>query len=254
MIGHHPLESKPLGTTYQLSLAEVGTGGPRRLVLVLDGDDQFEPAVAAAESAAAAGCMPPLLLLGVGYGGGYRSAANRRGRDYTPSRRQDEPMESGGAAAFHDFLTEELVPWASARFEFVTGDVGITGYSLSGLFVLHALLRARPFFRRGLAASPSIWWDDRVILQAGQHPLPARDGPSCRLYLSVGEDDSPSMTGDLELLAAQLEAAPPGALAWTKARFPGLDHYTALPSSFRSGFDWLFAAAPGGRPAAISRA
>jgi predicted alpha/beta superfamily hydrolase len=228
------LGSKPLGTTYQITVAEV-------LVVVLDADDQFAPAVAAAAATAAAGGVPPLLLLGVGYGGGYRSRANRRGRDYTPSRRPDEPMESGGAGAFHGFLTDELLPWAADRFEFVAGDLGITGYSLSALFVLYALLRARPFFRRGLAASPSIWWDDRRILESAQASSPAPQAPPARLFLSVGEDDSPSMTGDLALFTARLAATPRCDLAWTEVRFPGLDHYNALPASFRSGFAWLFA-------------
>jgi predicted alpha/beta superfamily hydrolase len=235
------LESKQLATAYHLAVADVGAGGPRRLVIVLDADDQFEPAVAAAEAAAAAGPTPPLLLLGVGYGGGYRSRANRRGRDYTPSRRPDEPMENGGAGAFHGFLTDELLPWATDRFEFVAGDLGITGYSLSALFVLYALFRPRPFFRRGLAASPSIWWDDRKILDSIKTYRPGPHSPPARLFLSVGEDDSPSMTGDLALFTARLAAAPRSDLAWTEARFPGLDHYSALPASFRSGFAWLFA-------------
>jgi predicted alpha/beta superfamily hydrolase len=235
------LESKQLDTAYHLAVADVGAGGPRRLVVVLDADDQFEPAVAAAEAAAANGHTPPLRLLGVGYGGGYRSRANRRGRDYTPSRRADEPMENGGAEAFHGFLTDELLPWATDRFEFVAGDLGITGYSLSGLFVLYALLRVRPFFRRGLAASPSIWWDDRKILESVRASPSAPEAPAARLFLSVGDDDSPSMTGDLGLFTARLAAAQRRDLVWKEERLPGLDHYSALPASFRSGFEWLFA-------------
>ena len=233
--------SATLGTTYQLFVQEVGNGGPRRLVVVLDGDDQFSFAVAAANSLATSGSTPPLLLLGVGYGGGYRSPINKRGRDYTPSRMPDELMENGGAEAFHGFLANELLPWAATQFEFVGGDVGITGNSLSGLFVLYALLRARPVFRRGLAGSPSIWWDDRSILRLIDAPLRASGALSCRLFMCAGEDDSPSMATDLTLFSNKLTRAPRNLLAWTTDRFPGLDHYTALPSSFRSGLRWLFA-------------
>jgi hypothetical protein len=141
--------------------------------------------------------------------------------------------------------TESMIRQISHRsatqFEFVGGDVGITGNSLSGLFVLYALLRARPVFRRGLAGSPSIWWDDRSILRLIDAPLRASGALSCRLFMCAGEDDSPSMATDLTLFSNKLTQAPRNLLAWTTDRFPGLDHYTALPSSFRSGLRWLFA-------------
>jgi hypothetical protein len=59
--------------------------------------------------------------------------------------------------------------------------------------------------------------------------------------MCAGEDDSPSMATDLTLFSNKLTQAPRNLLAWTTDRFPGLDHYTALPSSFRSGLRWLFA-------------
>jgi predicted alpha/beta superfamily hydrolase len=211
------------------------------MIIVLDGDDQFAEAGTAARALSTSGNVPPLLLLGVGYGGGYRAAVNKRGRDYTPTKRADEPMENGGAEAFHCFLASELLPWASSRFELMEGDYGITGNSLSGLFVLYALLRSRPVFRRGLAGSPSIWWDDRSILGLAAASPPAAGAAGCRLFLCAGADDSPSMAGDLALLSQQLALAPRENLEWTADRFPGLDHYTALPSSFRSGLRWLYA-------------
>src|SRR5665213_2789132 len=57
--------------------------GPWPVVLCMDGDDQFSAAVAAYREARAAGTVPPLLLVGVGYGASYVKPANKRGRDYT---------------------------------------------------------------------------------------------------------------------------------------------------------------------------
>ncbi len=53
-------------------------------LLFLDGDDQFAAGAAAYRELSAETKMPPLLLVGVGYGGSYTSPVNRRGRDYTP--------------------------------------------------------------------------------------------------------------------------------------------------------------------------
>ena len=48
------------------------------------------------------------------------------------------------------------------------------------------------------------------------------------------------MTGDLALLEAQLAAKPFKGLRRTSARFPGRDHYNALPDTFRAGLVALF--------------
>lgn len=237
-----PLPSLRLATTYRLSVAEVGKGMPSHLVIVLDGDDQFKPAVAAAAELAATGQAPPLLLVGVGYGGSYRSPRNLRGRDYTPTRLAGEPMETGGADAFHGFLAEELLPWIAARHPLAPVPPAILGHSLGALFVLHAAFQPRPLFGRFLAGSPSIWWDERVLLTALRKTAPTPPPFPVRLFLSVGEDDSPSMTGDLTLLETQLASFPRPGLIHTVERFAGHDHYTALPTGFRQGLRWLFAA------------
>lgn len=234
------LTSATLATEYLLQVVALGDGPRRRLVLVLDGDDQFEAAHEAAQPLVEAGLTPPLLLVGVGYGGGYRSARNRRGRDYTPTRMSSEPSETGGAAAFHAFLGRELIPALAANYTFEADDLTVIGHSLGGLFVLYAAAVGGFGFRRFLAGSPSIWWDDRSILAAfSPDRMRTRPNP-VQLFLSVGEDDTPSMTGDLTLLRQQLEQAPPEGLVFHEERFTSLDHYTALPRGFECGLRWLF--------------
>jgi hypothetical protein len=55
------------------------------------------------------------------------------------------------------------------------------------------------------------------------------------LYLSVGLDDSPSMTGDLALLEKQLADRPFRGLKVLSERFAGRDHYDVLPFSLSDG-------------------
>jgi hypothetical protein len=57
----------------------------------------------------------------------------------------------------------------------------------------------------------------------------------------VGENDTPSMTGDLAMLEAQLTAQPFPQLEVISRRFPGRDHYNVLPDAFREGLRQLFA-------------
>ncbi|HEY4299294.1 MAG TPA: alpha/beta hydrolase-fold protein [Candidatus Didemnitutus sp.] len=232
------LPSPETGTEYWIWVESVGAGtGPRFPMLFLDGDDQFGPAVTAAEKEMTAASRP-LLLIGVGYGASYGKPANKRGRDYTPTRHSDEPA-SGGADRFALFIENTLWPELSRRYPLDPASRAIGGHSLSSLFGLYALFQPRPFFTHVLASAPSIWWDDRSILaqlaklRDRQVQLPGR------LFLGVGEDDSVSMTKDLNLLLQQFEARPLAGLEIAYRRYPGLNHYNSLPAIFAAGIDWL---------------
>jgi predicted alpha/beta superfamily hydrolase len=209
-------------------------------VLFLDGDDQFRFALDAYRAGRAAGEIPPLLLAGLGYGASYTKPGNKRLRDYTPTAMATEP-ESGGADGFVAFLTRTLWPELARRYR-VNGDVrGIAGHSLGSLLAVHALFQRAPFFNRVLASAPSLWWDNRAALCAAQNLQRTGTALPARLFLGVGEADTPSMTGDLELLEQQLAAQPFPQLEVISRRFPERDHYNVLPEAFRAGLVALFA-------------
>ncbi|KAL4930341.1 alpha/beta hydrolase [Aspergillus undulatus] len=72
----------------------------------------------------------------------------------------------GGADTFLIFITELVRPFIETRvFPGVSfGKRALFGHSYGGLFVLHALVTRTANFDVYLAASPSIWWNDRFIL------------------------------------------------------------------------------------------
>lgn len=216
---------------------------PWTAMVFLDGDDQFPFAVRAWRALRKKGekgrRLPPLLLVGIGYGASYGRGANKRGRDYTPTAHSFEPS-SGGAGAFLKFLTHTLWPELEKRYPLDPGRRGLGGYSLSALFVLHALFQKSPFFTHHLAASPSVWWDDRSILAQARRLRSRQRNLPARLFLSVGEKDSPSMTGDLALLETQLAEKPFAKLQIFSRRFPRRTHFNALPISFGTGLADLF--------------
>lgn len=210
-------------------------------LLCLDGDDQFEALCQARSMVERERPLPPLLLVGVGYGASYQDPGNRRARDYTPCPIEGAP-DGGGADAFLDFLATRLWPELEQRFPVARDTRGIAGHSLGALFALHALFKPAPFFNRVLASAPSIWWGERSVLAAATAlhaagaPLPAR------LFLGVGARDSDSMTGDLELLKARLAAAPFAGLDVGCARFEGKNHYNSIHPGFRAGLEFLYPA------------
>lgn len=238
------LASPETGTEYLVFIEAPAkaTPGPWPAMLFMDGDDQFAPAVAVYRELRTAGLVPPLLLLGVGYGASYMKGANKRGRDYTPIANSDEPT-SGGAENFMKFLTATLWPELARRYP-VSPDVrGIGGHSLGSLLVLHALWQEPLFFTHYLASAPSIWWADRGILAQAASRRDRNAALPAHLFLSVGEEDTASMTGDLALLEQQLAARPFAGLEITRRRFPGRNHFNVLPDAFRAGLVALFSRA-----------
>jgi|CZKI01.1.fsa_nt_gi predicted alpha/beta superfamily hydrolase len=213
--------------------------GPWPGVLLMDGDFLFDPAVEACRSIRNPGRMPPVVLVGVGYGAGFGEPGNFRGRDYTPTTAPEEPS-SGGADRFLGYLAGSLWPELARRYPLREDGRAIAGHSVGSLLALHALFQARPFFNVALASAPSIWWDNRSILRLASALRDRTDALHGRLYLGAGEDDTPSMIGDVALLEKQLKDRPFNGLRVLSERFAGLNHYDVVPHTLRAGLAALF--------------
>ncbi|HET7535273.1 MAG TPA: alpha/beta hydrolase-fold protein [Candidatus Didemnitutus sp.] len=237
------LQSSETATDYWIFVEEEKTS-PRPpsyagAVLFMDGDDMFAAAAAAYRKQRAANAVPPLLIVGVGYGGGFGKPANKRGRDYTPVAHHYEPA-SGGADAFLRFLTTTLWPELDRRYSLAGATRGVAGHSLGSLLVLHALFQPKPFFSHFLASAPSVWWADRAILTQADKLQAQQAGLPARLFLCIGEQDSESSLDDLRVLEQQLAAKPFRGLEVSVQRIPDRNHYNVLPEAFAAGLGALF--------------
>jgi len=245
-------EIKGLKTTYPIYVEtppEASAGGeaatgPWITVLCLDGDDQFEDLRKARQVLAKTEevKLPPLLLVGIGYGASYGKPGNQRVRDYSPVPLLEEGGAGGEADAFLEFLKGTVWPELEKRYRVDPEIRGVAGYSLGALFALHALFKPEPFFNRVLAASPSVWWGERAVLNAVTAVQDQKIPLRAKLFVSVGLKDSKSMVGDLDMLEAQLEARPVQELHVSRARFPEHNHFNAIAVSFRMGLAELFGA------------
>jgi predicted alpha/beta superfamily hydrolase len=73
--------------------------------------------------------MRPVIVVNVSYGATDSMAL--RARDFTPTRTPRE-ANSGGAAAFLDFLEHELIPFVDRTWRTVPSDRGLLGHSYGG--------------------------------------------------------------------------------------------------------------------------
>lgn len=142
--------------------------------------------------------IEPLIMVGVYHG------AEKRMNEYTPTKTRK--LGGGGADLHAWMMTEELRPWIQERYRVLpqARHTGLAGSSLGGLATMYLGLTQPAVFGKLAVMSPSVWWDQRVILkmlQAVQH------SQRQKLWLDVGLDEGSapfSSTRDVRLLKAML--------------------------------------------------
>lgn len=195
------VHSKIIGD-YKIAIYHPDTAIPPQgwpVIYLLDGDSFFTDVVDFVQRQSM-----PIIVVAIDY-----PEQTRRMRDYLPNPPELIPevlsngkanvLEAyGGADDFGGFLQTELKPRVEQRFAIDPNRQIIFGHSIGGIFVLHTLFTQPNAFSDYIASSPSIWFNDRYILQEAQNFL--ADSKSinlahpAHLYLSVGALEQ-SLTG-----------------------------------------------------------
>ena len=173
------MKSKITGRTYRIFVAAPSgppphTGYPA--VYLLDARTTFATVASQARIAQSEG-RPPMLIVGIGYPDDGASLLLRN-RDLTPSEptglsraemvKDYGPIKAGDygrAEAFHRFMMAELRPRILGLYRVDLHNQSLMGYSFGGLFALHVLFEQPDAYRTFVVGSPSIWWNDREVLQ-----------------------------------------------------------------------------------------
>jgi predicted alpha/beta superfamily hydrolase len=232
-------------------LPEGYDGSSRRysVLYVLDAEYFFPQAVSSVQFLSELGYegrqhpIPEMIVVGV--------VNVDRERDYTPSHAPAQARgrlsfpTSGGAAAFQDFLERELVPLVDSRYRTQPHRI-LSGWSLGGLFTVYMYLETPELFSRYLAISPSLWWDDSLVVRQTRRWL--HDGGSLspqRLVITLGAIEGGDMDGSVRqnfvpLLANQHRPA----VDFSFLEIPGESHDHVPYKAYYDGLialysDWL---------------
>ncbi|WP_437274623.1 alpha/beta hydrolase-fold protein [Sorangium sp. So ce375] len=197
------------------------------VLYLLDGEEQFHHTTGITTFLSAAGRAPEMIVVGV------VNTGDSRERDLTPTPLKDKPG-TGGAGKFLSFLKDELRPRIEGAYRTAPYRI-LVGHSFGGLFGLHTLTSAPDTFNAYVAMSPSLWWDDKVVLRAAEKSFASHESLQAFLYMTMG-NESGSMLGDVTAFAAVLKANAPKGLEW---EFKHLDRETHGSITHRSTYDAL---------------
>ncbi|WP_346362439.1 alpha/beta hydrolase-fold protein [Bosea sp. (in: a-proteobacteria)] len=233
----------PGGAEYRLLVAVPPEPAPTEgfpVLILADGDALFPTALSAARLQAGrpeVTGVRPAVILGIGYPGAAPFDAERRRRDLLPT--------DGGADRFLDLIEGEILAQVERLAPIDRARLSLAGHSFGGLFALHALFARPGLFRSHVAGSPSIWWEERAILETRERFLssPAAASPP-RLLITVGgqeqsgdEQRDPQRAARLRMArmldnAAEMAGAlaASGRVACEHVVFPGENHISVLPA------------------------
>lgn len=158
-----------------------------------------------AEELIAAGKIQPLIVVGIWNTGVHRID------EYAPTPREDKGG-GGQADLYGRMLVQELKPFIDRTYRTLPGaaNTAMGGSSLGGLLTMHLGLRFPLAFSRIAVLSPSVWWDDRVILREVE-ALPAK--LPLKIWLDSGDREGPDVIPDARSLKAALLAK-----GWTEGQ------------------------------------
>jgi predicted alpha/beta superfamily hydrolase len=166
------IDSKILGENRKLMI-HVPDDGPNSLfvkkkypvVYVLDGDAHFTSVVGMLQRFSGNNITPEMIVVAI--------PNTNRTRDLTPSKAKPNlPMvpeglanASGGGKDFLSFLEKELIPYIDKTYPTEPYRM-LIGHSFGGLFVMDALLNKPELFNSYISIDPSMWWNDKRLLNA----------------------------------------------------------------------------------------
>jgi predicted alpha/beta superfamily hydrolase len=266
------LISSRLGRLYHLTIA-LPLGYHERsesypVLYVVDANGWFATAAEAARNLTLEGEISDIIVVGIGYPvGQYWYTRPRRTFDLTPTSdsawvntvRKTElaagssrplPDSTGGAAEFHRFLVEEVIPLVEGSYRVDPRGRALFGHSFGGLFGLYALFRPERSFERFLVSSPSIWWDSNVGLRLERAYAATDRNLPARVFLSVGDSEvegdgpaAPRMVSNLKALDDSIRSRRYAGLETTTIIFANENHVSVMPVAISRGLRWLYAKA-----------
>lgn len=214
--------------------------------------------------------LPPLVLVGIGYDlpgdsprGAEERASDLRCRDLTPTpdvtewwrkAGADRPLggalETGGGGAFLRVIEEEVKPLMRRLYPCDAQDETLAGFSLGGLFALQVLFQNPACFRRYIAGSPSLWWDNGAIFSIEERYAASHEDLDKTIFLSVGgEEQSGSaapcaMVSNFKRLEDRLRSRRYPSLKWRAVILDGDTHASAPARTFTQGLQTVFGLDP----------
>ena len=194
------------------------------VVYVLDGDSALARIADAAAILAGAGRIPETIVVGLSH--------RRRSWELTtaPAATWTYPPslgDVGGADAFLDAISTEIVPWIDRTYRTQTHRT-LVGHSLGGLLAWHALATRPGLFHGYVIADASVFWNHGQVVDEVEKALRSTRPPKARVFWVRDQIPREVWFPENVRLKALVDAAPSPATRMTFLELPDESHATVI--------------------------
>lgn len=201
-------------------------------IYVLDAETDFSVVAAQCRKLAACSGVQNVIVVGIGYG-------NDRATDYTPTKTGNG---NGGAQDFMEFIRTELIPKVESEYAVDTTrkSRAIIGHSFGGLLAGYAFTKHNEVFGNYIILSPSIWYDNEILLQYEQDTRPLNRNKQQLVFMGLGAlENSGRMQAPFEAFYQRLKNNYSTTII--AGNFPsGLDHMGSKAPNIEAGLKFYF--------------
>jgi len=233
VIGHErSVRSEALGreVTLDVYLPPGYSGGSARYPVLYTFQSFFHHVSGIADYLANIDAAPEMIVVSV--------------RDYSSAELSPEVLpsdpDSGGAARFLRFFSDELLPFVDARYRTAPYRLLYAG-SFGGGFVVYSALVKPATFNAYLAATPAIDYEGQSQYIATHAESWLSGGVFHNRFLFMAVEDDPALAATMEAFTNLLRRAAPAGLTWEYHHWADEDHGTLPHRVVLRGLSQTFA-------------
>lgn len=190
--------------------------------------------------------IPPIIIVGIAYGGSFRNWVDKRSRDYSPSKDRKkvwgEFKLAGGADNFTLFFENELFPFIDNKYRTDNDDKAIAGLSLGGLYVAYILTTKPEMFSRYIMSGAALIWDDKLVLKLEEEYSKKHNSLPAIVFSAVGElDEKENTIEPWKEFNTIIKSRNYQDFVFEHMIFPNETHISVWPASFTRGLKFIYA-------------
>ncbi len=179
--------------------------------------------------------VPEAIVVGISYGTLDRTNGNYRSTDYsTPPL--DDGDANGGAAAYQQFLADELIPKIEARYRTNPARRILLGQSRGGHFILYSAISRPDLFRGSIASNPPLNPNKDFFFQS-LADMPSTDS---KLFYSSASRDYETLRADSLDLFKHLETEEKKPWQLKTVTMESETHAAGIVNVYRAAMLWFF--------------
>jgi predicted alpha/beta superfamily hydrolase len=200
---------------------------PCPVLYLFDAETDFKPVCGVVDILTRWKIIPELIVVGL--------PNTDRMRDLTPTHDRKFNI-GGGGDSFRKFLCEELIPYIDRNYNTQSFRI-LEGHSISGMFTMYAFTTDTKLFDAFIAVSPSMYWDEQIMLLRIENFLKSNPDLKKQLYITLSNE--PAFMFVNETVEILRKEAPPG-LIWKFKQDTTERHEIAPLRSTYEGLRFIF--------------